>query len=105
MYVYAYNEVFWRVCKLTSGGRKPFLALSAMGHATGPRVHYGANLGPGRAPRRVLWASGVVRAGSFSRGLLSAPSSHAGPWKTHNRNFSRVITGDEARVGRTVGFL
>ena len=40
--------------------------------AGGPRAHYGATLGPGRAPWRVLWAFKVARAGSFSRGLLSS---------------------------------
>ena len=41
----------------------PFLALSAAGHAGGPRVHPGASVGPGRAPWRGLWAFKLARPG------------------------------------------
>ena len=59
--------------KFFSAGRWSFLALSAAGHEEGPRVHYGARLGPGRAPWRVLWASLVARAASASR-IASRPT-------------------------------
>ena len=57
----------------SSAGRESFLALPVVGSAGALPVHGGARLGPGRAPRRVLWASKVARAGSFSRRLRPSP--------------------------------
>ena len=56
-----------------SSGRGSFFALSAAGHARGPRVQYGASLGPGQVPWHVL----------FFTGLRSSTRSRPGPWKLH----------------------
>ncbi|CAM9225965.1 unnamed protein product, partial [Laminaria digitata] len=75
-------------CSLaTFSGRESFLALSAAGHAGGPRVHYGACLSPGRAPWRVLWASKIARAGPFSRDRFPPSQSQAGRWKPKQKNY------------------
>ena len=66
---------FLHIGKLLSAGRGFFLVLWAAGHAEALRVHYGASLGPGLAPLRVLWVFKVVRAGSFSRDRI--PPSRA----------------------------
>ena len=58
------------------------------GARRGPRVYYGAGSGPGRAPWRVLWASKVAQAGSFSRDCVPPRSAKAGPWKPQNVTFS-----------------
>ena len=55
------------ICKLFLGGCRSVVALSAAGHAAGTPVHHDARLDPGRSPWRVLWASKVARAGSFTR--------------------------------------
>ena len=55
--------VFFNICRLFSGARGSFLALSAAGHAGGAPVHHGASLGSGRAPWRVLWALKVAKSG------------------------------------------
>ena len=54
-HVYVPNALFRDIGNLFSSGRGSFLALSAAGHAGGPRVHHGANVDPGRAPRLALW--------------------------------------------------
>ena len=61
--------------------------------AGGPRAHYGATLGPGRAPWRVLWAFKVARAGSFSRGLLSS-----GGWVKIKLKLPHFHVADTCRV-------
>lgn len=69
---------------LFSSGSGSFLAPSAARHAwgSGPRVHCGASLGPGRAPRRVLRASCEQ---ASSRGVLSArPKPGRPPRKPQN---------------------
>ena len=52
---------FVDICTLFSGARGPFIALSAPGQASGPPVHHGASLGPGRAPWGVIWACKVAK--------------------------------------------
>ena len=72
----AENSKYDVCCKLYilfSSGRWCFLALSAVGHAVGTRVHYGASLGPGRAPWYVLWAFKVAGGWLFSRSVLPPP--------------------------------
>lgn len=44
-------------------GRGAFPALLTAERARDPRVHYGASLGPGRAPWHVVWAFKVARTG------------------------------------------
>ena len=48
--------LFLHMTLLFSAGRGSFLALSAAGHAGGPRVHPGASVGTRWAPWRLLWA-------------------------------------------------
>ena len=64
---------FLHVCNFSSFGRGSFPALSAVRYAGGPHVHYGASLGPGRAPWRVLWTFKVARAGAFTGSLSTEP--------------------------------
>ena len=40
-----------------------FLPLSAAGRAGGSCVDHGESVGPGRTPRRVLWAFEVAKSG------------------------------------------
>ena len=44
-----------------SFGGGSFLVLSAARHASGPPLHDGASVGPGRAPWRVLWGLKVTK--------------------------------------------
>ena len=68
------------ICTLFSGALGSVLALSAAGQRkrTGPPVHYGASLGPGRALWRVLWAFKVEKSGKYHgvtfRGAAVEPS-------------------------------
>ena len=64
LYYYVPNALyFFTVCTLFSGARESFLALSAAGHAGGPRIQHGASVGPDRAQWRVLWAFKVAKSG------------------------------------------
>ena len=63
LYVQVLNAICSDICMPCSAGRGSFLALSAAGHAGGPRVHHGANVGPGRTLWRALWAFKVARSG------------------------------------------
>lgn len=68
--------------------RRAFLALSAARNTEGPRLHYGASLGPGRAQWFVLWAFQMARADLYSWLLRSAVPSRARPRKPHHFIFS-----------------
>ena len=62
MHMYTYEkQLFSHMAMYISSGRGSFLALSAAGHARGPRVNASASVGPGRALWRVLWAFKVAR--------------------------------------------
>ena len=63
-----YKPVVFPEYKLFSSGRGSFLALSAAGHAGSPPVHDGASVGPGRVPRRMLWAFEAPKSGKQPRG-------------------------------------
>lgn len=54
IYVQVQNTCFLHVFMLFSAGRGSFLALPVARHVGAPSVHYDEDLGPGRAPRRVL---------------------------------------------------
>ena len=87
MYIYI-NALVLRIGKLFFSGSGRLLALLAAGRARGARVHYGASLGPGRAPWRVLWEFKVASWPFFTRSLLFATPRRPGPWKPHNFSYS-----------------
>lgn len=74
---------------------RPQVISCALAYGTrigGPRVHYGAILGPGRALLRVLWALNVSRAGSFSRDGFPPDQGQSGRWKPTQKKTTRRIS-------------
>ena len=61
---------FFYICTLFSGARGSSSRSRQRGTQGGPFVHHGSSLGPGRAPRGVLWAFKVAKYGKQSRGCL-----------------------------------
>ena len=57
-------------------GGGSFHALSAAGHAGGPRINSVASLGPARTNRRVLWAFKVAASSLF---FAASPSAKPEP--------------------------
>ena len=74
-------------CTLATSSLAPagLFSRSRLRGTQGARLYntrYGASLGPGRAPSRVLWAFEVAASWLFSRNRVPPRQSQAGPWKT-----------------------
>lgn len=69
---------------LPSRNRGSYSRSPPRGNAEGPRIQYGASLGPSRGPCRVILCERSRASWLFITRLRCPPPSQAGPWKPKN---------------------